>query len=169
MAITYKFISSYTTPNNTTNTITLSSIPQTYTDLVLRMCVRRNVNGSYYNILLSFNGSPTYYNIFAQGNGSGGPGASNVPQMVGDAQSNNETAGYFDNIEVYLPNYRDTNMVRTFTSNSAANTNTSLGYVMLTGNSISTTTAINTINIINRDGGNFLADSTVYLYGVNNS
>jgi hypothetical protein len=166
MASTLVALQTVTVGAGGSSTITFSSIPQTYTDLVIKISARNNDTTGAGNILLGINGSTTNYsNIFIQGNGSGAS-SNSVAQMVGDMDTNAETANTFNNIDVYIPNYTSSNY-KSFASDSVMENNATTAYQMLTANLWANTSAITSITLTNRTGGkSFLQYSTFTLYGV---
>jgi hypothetical protein len=90
--------------------VTFSSIPADYTDLVVRFSGRSNLSNTQDDLKLTFNGSTsTYSGINVQGNGSAA--ASNTltgyaylyMRNVFDAAT--ATANTFSSVEIYIPNY----------------------------------------------------------------
>lgn len=149
--------------------ITFSNIPQTYTDLKLVISARNNDTNGAGNIMMGFNGSTSSFtNKFIQGGGSGTAGSSSVAQMIGDMDTAAETASTFNNIEVYIPNYRSSNY-KSFISDSVMENNATTAYQMLTANLWSNVSPITSIEITNRSAGkSFVSGSTFYLYGISN-
>ena len=114
MATTYELISANTLTGNTA-TITLSSIPATYTDLALRFSVRSS-EGSFTNDLMRmrFNGQTgsvyAYTNL--RGNGSDGtlsysPNATETGIYIALVNTSASTSNSFSSGEIYIPNYLD--------------------------------------------------------------
>lgn len=172
MANTYKLISS-TTLTTTTASVTFSSIPQTYTDLLLRISPRTTntsfgetirirpnnltTNGSS-RILRAFNNtstsSYTYSSVLATNNSLG----------------NTATASVFASVDVYIPNYTSSNS-KSFSGDTVSETNASDGRVELTASLWSNSAAITSLVLDNDSGSpfSFTANSTFYLYGIKNS
>lgn len=172
MAQTYVLIASSTVGAGGSASITFSSIPSTYKDLILKVSARNDDSGPAGNILLTFNGVGTGYgNIYLQGNGSGSAATTGtVGQMIGDMDTNGESANTFNNIEVYIPSYASTTMFKAFNSDSVQENNASGAYAMFTANTWSNASAISSIVLTNRTGGrNFVQYTSAYLYGLTNS
>jgi len=167
MATTFTLISSVTLSSSTA-TISFTSIPATYTDLKVLISAR-NDGSPAGNILMGFNSlTANFTNKFIQGDGATVI-SSNVAQMIGDMDGSGETANTFNNIEVYIPNYRSSNF-KSFSSDSVNENNATTAYQMFTANLWSDTSAITSIQITNRTGGrNFVQYSTAYLYGISNA
>jgi len=168
MATTYKLISSVTVGATAVASMEFTSIPDTYTDLKVVISARNNGSPPG-NILIGFNSSTANFtNRFLQGDGSGAA-SSSVPQMIGDMDGSGETANTFNNIEVYIPNYRSSNF-KTFSSDSVNENNATTAYQQFTANLWSDTSAITSIQLTNRTSGrNFVQYSTAYLYGISNA
>lgn len=111
MPVTYIPIASQTLTSSAAS-VTFSSIPQTYTDLVLRITARYNNSPGYPydNLGLQINGITTGYSqTLLSGNGStaGSNRQINGNHIYGfDVPTGNGTASTFGSMEFYLPNYR---------------------------------------------------------------
>ncbi len=171
MANTYTLISS-TTLGSTTASVTFSSIPQTYTDLLLKISSRTTntsfgetirirpnnltTNGSA-RVLRGFSGtstsSYTYSSVLATNN------------SLGDGA----TASTFASIDVYIPNYTSSNY-KSFSSDAVSENNAADGRQDIIASLWSTTAAITSL-ILDNDSTpfSFTANSTFYLYGIRNS
>ena len=110
MAATYSPIATYTVSGSAVASYTFSSIPSTYTDLVLRISARTSVTGQTFdNIEIQFNNdSATNYSyIRLRGSGSAASSSigSNTSAINAFAASNSadSTANTFSNWELYIP------------------------------------------------------------------
>jgi hypothetical protein len=172
MASTYTLISS-TVLSSTTTTVTFSSIPQTYTDLVLRLSTRETPAGPTTTFYLRFNGttsgySDTYISTAAvtppfSARNTGGAAFEIAADPAATATSNT-----FGSTEIYIPNYAGSTYkpVSAF-SVSENNTSTSTDTdVRIDASLYSNTAAITTIAVV---GASFVAGSSFYLYGIKNS
>ena len=171
MANTYVLISSNTL-TSTTATVTFSSIPATYTDLVLRISAR----GPESFIYLKFNGDGTttkYSSTYLRGNGSAASSSrsSNAdvfPIYSGD-NLDSYTANTFSNTEIYIPSYT-ASQNKPMSGFGVAETNASAAnYVGLNAGLYSSTTAISSIEINMGGVSAFVSGSSFYLYGIKNS
>jgi len=172
MANTYTLISS-TTLTTTTASVTFSSIPQTYTDLLLRISPR-TTNTSFGETIrikpnnLTTNGSAIIIRAF-NGTSTSGYTYSNV-LATNNSLGNGATADTFASIDVYIPNYTSSNY-KPFSGNAVSETNASDGRVELTASLWSNSAAITSL-VLDNDAGSpfsFTADSTFYLYGIKSS
>jgi len=146
--------------------ITFSSIPATFTDLVLRCSLRStdSVNSSD-TIVLSFNGSTANFSArVLYGTGSavaslGRAATSTVTWM--DVAT--DTVSTFASVDFYIPNYTSANY-KSVSSDLTSEENTSVSYATLTAGLWSNTAAITSIEFT--CNGSFAQYSTFYLYGV---
>jgi hypothetical protein len=155
---TYEPISKQTL-GTATATITFSSIPQTYTDLV---CVVNGRTTADANIAVQFNSdtATNYSGTFLYGNGSSVTSArqSNVSSIgVGGISSASQEQG--TNI-IQIMNYANTTTNKTLLAR--ANNST---YVQLRVGLYRSTSAI-TSCILNADGTTFMTGTTFTLYGI---
>lgn len=159
--------------------ITFSSIPSTYTDLILVVSSRQQDSGSYFEqFYLEFNGSATavYSQTMVRGNSSVAGSNQNSTQayfnyLYQTGPSN--TANTFGSVEIYIPNYTgSTNKVMSSTS-VVENNSTTAGESWIAGAAQlwRNTSAINQIKLTASGGGagNFTSGSRFDLYGIKNS
>jgi hypothetical protein len=173
MATTYTLISSNVLTSSATS-ITFSSIPATYTDLVIRASVRDNVNSNGAAIAMTFNGSTTNYSgkiIYGDGVT---PASTNLAGLTygwaGTANYANYTANTFASHEIYIPSYTSSNY-KSYSAFSVVETNASLAeYMVQTAGLWQGTTAISSINLaLSSANSIFAAGSSFYLYGISNA
>jgi hypothetical protein len=151
--------------------VTFSSIPSTYTDLVLRMSTRSDV-ASNYETAIQINSISTNYSMTRLvGNGATATSARYTAQStyyMASTNGTNTTASTFSNLEFYIPNYAGSaNKVASgfgVTENNSASTNVSMA---IHAELLSNTAAITQLVISAQ--GNFVAGSSFYLYGLKNS
>lgn len=168
---TYTLISASNISSSTAG-VTFSSIPQTYTDLIIRITSR----GQSW-IQMRFNGSTsTYYEIYGyQQSGSTGYGAVGPQSSIGasgwwQSVPTSNSADTFGTSEVYIPNYTKNASINqvlgilAFRNDTTTSTNG--GGTFMVG-SWATTTAISEIYVFG--SSNFVAGSKIYLYGISKS
>jgi hypothetical protein len=173
MALTYTLINSSVLGSSAAN-VTFSSIPSTYTDLVLRTSVRLDSAGawaSYYSIYVN-SLTTGFSSTYLAGSGSGTAFSSRAPldSIYPNIQTNSSgnTANTFTNDELYIPNYTvSTN--KPMLAHSASENNTTAAYTAVLANLMSNTAAINSLRIDPDGAVNFVAGSSFYLYGIKNS
>lgn len=174
-ANTYTLISSTTVVGSTTSQVDLTSIPATYTDLVVRLSIRSNDGGGVYDdTYVRFNSSSatTYSTTLMQGNGataiSSRSSTVTALQNLKSSVGSGATASTFNNYEIYIPSYTasQNKPISGFavTENNATTAYAS-GYAGLWQN----TAAITTISFTPVVANFFAAGSSFYLYGIKNS
>lgn len=172
MANTYTLISSNTVGVGGATSVTFSSIPSTYTDLLIKLSVRDARTGiSVSDIRFNFNATGVGTNI--TGRYLYGDGSSPVSTTVGAngelafSNANGATASTFGNAEVYIPNYAGSNN-KSISSDSVAENNATAGYQLLMAGLWSNSAAITSIAMTPFTSP-FAQYSTFYLYGIKNS
>ena len=167
MANTMTLIASSTVGSGGTATVTFSSIPSTYTDLVLKYSSRFDSTDNIVSV--SFNGSTTSFTnklLYGTGTAAQSEGAS-FPRMIGESTLPTYTANTFSNSEVYIPNYAGSTN-KSWSSDSVTENNATAAYQLLNAGLWSNTAAITSIAITNGNGS-FTQYSTFYLYGISKS
>jgi hypothetical protein len=172
MANTYQLISSNTVGSGGASSVTFSSIPATYTDLLIKLSVRdARVTLAVADIYFNFNGTGAGTNIsgrYLYGNGSSAISTT----VTGNGElafgnGNGATASTFGNAEVYIPNYAGSNN-KSISSDSVAETNATGGFNLLLAGLWSNSAAITSIAMTPFTSP-FAQYSTFYLYGIKNS
>lgn len=172
MALTYKLIS-YTTLTTSATSIEFSSIPNTYTDLVLRVSARDTSASTGRWIRLRFNSTTTNYaETYLAGTGSAassGKTSSNnafgASGWIASTGSTN-TANTFSNIEVYIPSY-NVSQNKPMSAVGMEENNTTAANMGLVAGLWVNTAAITSISIL--PNTEFALGSSFFLYGVANS
>jgi hypothetical protein len=169
MANTFELIASSTVGSGGAASIDFTSIPQTYTDLCLKLSTRDNRANPANGIWLRPNGSST--NLSGKqlyGNGSSAGSQQQTTGIFGVEPSNGSTGSTFANIEAYIPNYTGSNY-KSVSSDSVQETNGSAAEQWLIAYLWSNTAAITSISIVPEASASFVQYSTAYLYGVKNA
>jgi hypothetical protein len=169
MANTYTLIASNTL-SATTASVTFSSIPQTYTDLVLRGSIK-DVSDfqTVLNWLLRLNSNTSYSWTNLRGLASASytaRGTGTYAEGVGPILS--KDANSFTNFELYLPNYTNA-LSKPFNFSSVSlNTSNFSGIAIHESANLSVmTSAVSSITFFAPQV--FAAGSSFYLYGIKNS
>lgn len=172
MATTYQLIASQTVSAGGASSIDFTNIPQTFTDLIIKVSARGTNASIVCNIKWLYNGSTSGYSAkelygdgASVGTGSGGT-TSSVIQM-GYANGSNATANTFGSSEAYIPNYAGSNY-KAMSVDGTMETNASSSYVDMGATLWSNTSAITAINIA-PTSGSWVQYSTFYLYGIKNA
>ena len=152
-------------------TITFNSIPQTFTDLVIKISSRTDYSTAFDGgTVIYFNGdnaSTNYSSTEIQGSGSSAISqrfSSNPYAYVGVNDSAGNTANTFGSFEFYIPNYTGSNY-KSFTADLVAENNATTGYQNLTAGLWRSTSAITSLSFYG-GSGNYNTNSTFSLYGV---
>jgi len=172
MANTYTLIASNTVGLLGSATITFSSIPSTYTDLLIKSSARTDRVNTVDYYKLKFNGTATSYSERSlNGNGSAAASENNNSTSYGfnyaiDAAT--ATTSTFSNAEFYIPNYAGSNN-KSYSTDAVTENNAATAYAAFTAGLLSNTTAITSITLESANAANFVQYSTFYLYGIKNS
>ena len=177
MPETHFLIQTITVGAGGASTIEFTSIPQTYTDLCLKLSNRQSGTGGSANVwdnyFMSFNGSSANkrsrdlhgYDASANNNYYS-------DQFYFWGNIDGSTANTFTNTEIYIPNYSSTTVTKSYYADSVAEHNGASNYMMfLQAGLWSDTSAITSIRF-NTTVGNtrtFMQHSSASLYGIKNS
>jgi len=147
-------------------TVDFTSIPQGYTDLVLKVSGRINsTNPGWYDANITFNGVGTSYSgKFLYGNGSTTI-SSTESSITLRCPSTAATTNTFSNVEVYIPNYTSANYKSASVDHTAEN-NATLGLCMISAGLWSNTAAITSMTLTPITSTTWATNSTFTLYGV---
>jgi len=169
MATTYTLISSATVGSGGTSSIDFTSIPQTYTDLLLCHTIRESGNTS--TAKLTFNNNTSNYEarwIRAKSTGVNSASSGSIGFIDTPIPFSSTTANTFGNVQIYIPNYTSSNY-KSVSVDSVLEDNSSNWYLFLIAGIWSNTSAINQITLTQQDGATFVQYSTAYLYGISNA
>lgn len=169
MANTYKLISSSTVGSGGTASFTFSSIPDTYTDLVVKASLR--TSGAVGSYRATFNGSATGYSerlLYGDGSSVGSASASSGTYINWIFNTTSGTS-IFANCEFYIPNYASANK-KTILADIVTE-NTGGGAQQYVEAALwDNTAAITSITLTMQGTSPLFAEySTFYLYGIKNS
>lgn len=170
MADSYKLIGKVVASSGTIASATFSSIPQTFSDLLIVISARDPRTLMVDSAVLYFNGDTTGGNysmrrIFGDAaTAQSDTNASSGAFITGA----NATASTFGISEVYIPNYASANL-KTQTYTNAAETMATTTYMGLGARSWNNTSAITSISIFPETQPTFDQYSSFYLYGIRNS
>jgi hypothetical protein len=173
---TYTLISSNVLSSSAAS-VTFSSIPATYTDLVVRTSCRSDGTGGGNNqtsITLNGDTATNYSDIFLRGTGAAAASGSdtsvdNTNNRVGTLENHTYTANTFDNCEYYIPNYAGT-AKKPLSAFGVTENNATTAYIYATSALWQGTAAITSLKIAPyAAAGGFLSGSSFYLYGISNA
>jgi hypothetical protein len=178
MANTFELIASSTVGSGGAASIDFTSIPSTYTDLVLKASLRQDPSAASASSFLYINGSQSSYTAkWIEGNGASASSFSLTQNWSYANPYDNaatSTSNTFSNAEIYLPNYAGSTN-KSWSNDNAMETNATTAYLTLGANLWSNTSAINRLTLstsatsVTGGTNKFLQYSTAYLYGVKNA
>jgi hypothetical protein len=169
MPSTYTLISSVTVGGGGAASMAFTSIPQTYTDLVIKFSGRSNrasiiIDG----VLISFNGSTSSFSAtYLEGSGISAS-SSTLARFAGTETASTATSNVFSNNDIYIPNYAGANN-KSYSVDSVMENNATASYQYLIAGLWSNTAAITSITLTPSFGTLFDQYSTAYLYGISNA
>jgi hypothetical protein len=168
MATTYTLISSVTVGSGGAANMEFTSIPSTYTDLVVKITARSS--GADTSISLSFNNNTSDRTTrYLFGNGSSASSGSDTNMYITSSiVPSTSTASTFGNAELYIPNYASSNNKPSSVDGVSEN-NATASNMAITTNLWSNSAAITSIKLTPTGGTNFVQYSTAYLYGISNA
>lgn len=172
MANTYTLIASNTLTSSAAS-VTFSSIPGTYTDLVLKASVRTDVVNPFDQLYIRFNsdsgsnysytalrGIPTSVTSFR--------GTSQAQIRGGYTDASQATSNTFSSNEVYIPSYTSTTN-KPVSVYGAQEDNVTGAYLEVNANLWQSSSAITSIVITTQNAANFVSGSSFWLYGIKSS
>jgi len=146
--------------------IEFTSIPQTFTDLVIFSSLRSDRASVVEIVKLEFNNSTTGYSYQELvGDGSSPASSNGSYTRFALIPGTSNTANTFSNDLNYIPNYTGST-TKSFSTDSVSENNATTAYANIAANLWTGTSAITSFKLINFFGTNFIAGSTVSLYGV---
>lgn len=171
MATTFTLIASSTVGSGGAASIDFTSIPSTYTDLVVKTSMRTTGTGAPWFLLRFNNSSSSYSQIYLYGTGAAAAsttsGTSGYMTLAAGINSTSQTASTFTNAEIYIPNYAGSNN-KSVSADTGQENNATTAYATLAAGLWSNSSAITQVTLY-PETGNFAQYSTAYLYGVKNA
>lgn len=147
--------------------IEFTSIPQTFTDLVVLCSVRSNRAATIDWIYVAFNSNISNYaaRYLSGGGGGGASSDSAFPRIFGSATGSSVTANTFANSSTYVPNYTGSTN-KSWSVNQVTENNATEAFAEIVAGLWSNTSAITSIALTPRVGTQFEIGSMVSLYGI---
>jgi hypothetical protein len=173
MANTFTLISSATVGSTPVATITISSIPSTYTDLQLLISTRDTYSGGtgWAEFDLGYNGgttSGTWRALYGTGSAAGST-LSAIESYAAESTQGYNTANTFSNVSIYIPNYTNTASTKYFSADSSTENNATSANLLINAGSMNGSAAAISSLTLTAKGTAFAQYSSVYLYGIKNS
>ena len=168
MANTFVKIATVTVGAGGAASMDFTSIPSTYTDLVLKVSAR--TDGSNRTGILTINNDSTdanYAHRDLYGTGSSTFSSSGANRYHWYLDYASDTASTFGATDFYFPNYSGS-ANKSFSVDSVEENNATLAYAYLIAGLWSNTTAINRLTLTNFSG-NYVQYTTATLYGISKS
>lgn len=170
MAITYDAIQTVTVGSGGASSIQFTSIPQTYTDLVLFTSLRTNNSASNYGeqVNLQINGSTSSFTgVRLEGFATTAQGSIETDGRFGRANNATQTASTFSNIMIYINNYTRSGN-KSWYADAVTETNSTLYNEMyLYSWNWANSSAITSLTIVGTESGsNFVQHSSATLFGI---
>jgi hypothetical protein len=171
---TFTLIASSTVGSGGASSIDFTSIPSTYTDLIIKLSSRTTdttVNDSS-AIALQFNGDTTSTytrrSLVGDGGSASSSNATTTSMRIGFTTTNGDTASTFGNCEIYIPNYAGSTQ-KSVSADAVTEANVAQYiYAALNAGLWTGTAAITSIKLI-APSFNFMQYSTASLYGISKS
>jgi hypothetical protein len=167
MATTFTKIASVSVGSGGSSSITFSSIPSTYTDLVLCLSLRASIDVTNYS--MDFNDlstNQTSRQIYGSGSAAASNSGSSFDVAYGTVNSSVFTSNTFANAQIYIPNYAGSNY-KSISVDGVTENNASTAYATLAAGLWSATAAITKIQLYpSGKTGTLVEYSTATLYGV---
>jgi hypothetical protein len=146
--------------------ITFTSIPQTFTDLVVTLSTRSTGVGSPPNpIGMAFNNGDNFSWRHLMGRGSSVTTTSGTGQYAGTAPNSNDTANTFGSIVIYIPNYTS-NSAKSYSVDSITENNATSAYAEIIAGLWNDTSAITQVFLYIGNSLSMAVGTTVSLYGI---
>jgi hypothetical protein len=165
MPNTFSLIQAVTVGSGGQTAIDFTSIPGTYTDLVLKLSAR--ATSTNIDVKMNFNSITTGYSrLNINGNGSSVSSSSASDAWIGPIDGSGQAANIFGNTEIYIPNYSGSTN-KSYSIDSIVEDNASLAFATFIAGLWSNTAAITSISLSALSSSlTFAQHSTAYLYGI---
>jgi hypothetical protein len=172
MALQLFKIASATVDSGGSTSFDFTSIPQGYTDLMIKVSVRGATSGANDGFMIRFNNdsSTTYSSRYLAADAVNAQTGSNAYSSTGytyvtSITTGTYTANSFSSVDIYIPNYTISNN-KNFYAESASEKNASDSWVSLVSGLYPITTAISRITLLTVSGSGYTQNSTATLYGI---
>jgi len=170
MATTFTKIASVSVGLLGASSIDFTSIPSTYTDLVVKASLRDTYTGAVTRpFILKLNGSSSSYSAkFLLGDGASASSFSDTSGYIGYETTTTTTASTFASVDIYLTNYASSNY-KSYSIDGVTENNGTTANASLVASLWSNTAAVNQVTLYPFSSNNFVQYSTATLYGISKS
>lgn len=156
------------------SSITFSSIPSTYTDLVLKVSGRSSRSADRDELQVVFNSTASSYSgknlIGFDSNSTASFNSSPSTYLAGlNISGSSATTSTFGSTEIYIPNYAGSTNKSVSVETVGENNSSTSWIVQMNAGLWSNTAAITSITLSVTSTFSFVQHSTAYLYGVSNA
>jgi hypothetical protein len=170
MPNTYTLINSYTVGSGGISQIDFTSIPSTYTDLLVKTSSNTNTN-TILRIRFNSVSSSDYTQKVLRGTGSATASYSNAgwDTLTNFSPSyNDDASNTFSNNQYYIPNYTSSD-AKSLSGDSVTEANSTTAFQILYAGLLNNTSTITSMSFFSETGVSFNQYSTFRLYGIKNS
>lgn len=162
---TMTLIATQTVGAGGTALLTFSSIPQTFTDLMLICSVRNEANSPEVNIYFNgANSNLTSRQLYGNGSSAASNNLGAQLNTYGGAVPSAYTANTFSSTQIYVPNYTSANY-KSVSIDAVLENNSTSTYLSIVAGLWSSTAAITSLSYL-VGGGDIAENSTFSLYGI---
>ena len=168
MALTYEAIATVTVGSGGAANIEFTSIPGTYTDLLVMSSLKGDSPLGDVQVYVYFNGNTSNYSrrlLYGDGSSAASASASDAIAVIQNIPS--YTASTFASTSLYIPNYAGSTN-KSFSSDTVTENNATGSYAAMYAALWSNTAAITSVKL-DPVNGDFVQYSTATLYGIKNS
>lgn len=148
--------------------IDFTSIPSTYTDLMLVVSARSSRALPSDNLFVKFNNNTSNLSgriLIGSGSGSATSDSSGSVAYNAVGEANTMTSNTFGNMSVYIPNYAGATP-KAMNTDSVTENNATESYATISASLWNNTSAITQVTLYWNTGPNFVEHSSATLYGV---
>ena len=162
MPTAYTKIATVTVTTATQAAIEFTSIPATYTDLMILLSARSASSDVFGQVNFN-NNTSNFSSKRLEGDGSAAGSASRSDDLAQIQANSSRTANVFGNTSIYIPNYASSTN-KSVSINFVEENNSTQSQICSTAFLWSNTAAITSIKLT--DGGNYTQYSSATLYGI---
>lgn len=170
MPTTYQLISSTTVGSGGAANIEFTSLPTTYTDLLIKVSLRSTEADNGSSLRVIFNGDTGNIAV-REARAIGTTTASydiTAYAQAGYVGASQSQANSFGIADIYIPNYRSSQRKSSSADVHLPSSNSTQQYLVMSARNWAVTDAITTIRL-SPSSGSWVQYSTAYLYGIANS